>query len=64
MQFIRIEEHKDTELLSIYEFEGGMEKAQVFRLSTGTCTRIFSKILRECLERGNVVTIYKGGGKA
>jgi hypothetical protein len=63
MPFIRIEEHKDTELLQIYEFTGDIKSANIFRLSTGTCTRLFSKILRECLERGSVVTIYKGGLK-
>jgi len=63
MEFIRIEEHNDTKLLSIYEFTGDIKSAQVFRSSTGTCTRLFSKTLRECLERGSVITIYGGGGE-
>ena len=61
-KFIRLEEHLGGELISIHEFMGeAVNNSNVFRKSTGTCTRLFSKVLRECINRGSVVTIYRGG---
>jgi hypothetical protein len=60
-KFIRIEERLNGELIAINEFCSN--NISIFRESTGTCTRLFSKILKGSLERGSMVTIYKGGVK-
>jgi len=42
----------------ISEFTGGSKDSQVFR-RTGTCTRLFSRKLREAIEQGDYVAIEK-----
>jgi len=62
MNFIRLVkwekiDRKDC-IKDIYEFNAG--PGNVFRTTTGTCTRLFSRLLKECIEEGAFVTIEKG----
>jgi len=61
MKFIRIEQYNDKKIHDIYEFTGGIEKGQIFRKQSGTCTRLFSRILRKAIVEGDYVVITKGG---
>jgi len=44
----------------IVEFEGGIEDSQIFRIVSGTCTRLFSRKLKEFLEQPGRVYFEKG----
>jgi hypothetical protein len=64
MKYIRLVKYKKIDgkdlIDAIYEFEGGLENGQVFRKGSGTCTRLFSRQLRECIKEGDFVMIEKG----
>jgi hypothetical protein len=61
MKLIRMSIFKEIEgvefLKEILEFEGGVENSQVFRKGSGTCTRLFSKILRNALSDKNRIIV-------
>ncbi len=58
MKIIRMEvKTQGGELEEICDFEGGIKEGQVFRKGSGTCTRLFSRLLRQFIVQGFVITI-------
>jgi len=58
--FIRLTTYgPNNTITDISEFEGDINTSQLFR-STGTCTRLFSRKLKEAIESGEWVKIEKG----
>lgn len=59
--FIRLITYDPNDTITdISEFEGDINTSQLFRPFTGTCTRLFSRKLREAIESGEYVRIEKG----
>lgn len=60
MKILRVDIRSSSDqLVSVFEFEGGVETGQAFRKKTGTCTRLFSRLLKQRLEQGYKLVIQE-----